>query len=46
MAFGDFDLKTVVQRFGLCTDEQSNLFRDVPPVAPTESLSRWLAVFA
>jgi hypothetical protein len=45
MAFGDFDLKTVNERFGLTVDERSDLFSAIPPALLSarlrETLDQW-----
>jgi hypothetical protein len=45
MAYSDFDLRTVLDRFGLRTDENTDLFAGVPPAEPGESVRTWLARF-
>jgi hypothetical protein len=42
MAYSDFDLKTVVRTFGLVEDRAIDLFADVAPIEPGESLRTWL----
>jgi len=42
MAFGDFDLKTAVQKFGLSEDRDTDLFAAVEPLQPSEILRAWL----
>jgi hypothetical protein len=46
MAYGDFDLKTAVQRFGLLEERDTDLFAHVQPLDPSVSLRDWLAEFA
>ena len=46
MAYGDFDLKSAVAAFGLVEDRDTDLFADVEPLEPGESLRRWLEEFA
>lgn len=46
MSYGDFDLKTAVQVFGLAEDRASDLFADVEPMEPGESLRVWIDEFA
>jgi hypothetical protein len=42
MAFSDFDLRTVVDTFGLREDRDSDLFAGVAPVVPGDHLRTWL----
>ncbi len=42
MAFGDFDLKTAVQKFGLTEHRNTDLFAAVEPLEPSELLRAWL----
>jgi hypothetical protein len=46
MAFGDFDLTTAVQKFGLSEDRTTDLFATVEPLEPSEFLRVWLNQFA
>jgi hypothetical protein len=46
MAFADFDLKTVVIKFGLTEERKTDLFAGVEPLAPSEFLSTWLSELA
>jgi hypothetical protein len=46
MAYSDFDLKTAVQRFGLTEVSNVNLFADIKPIEPSESLQAWIKQFA
>lgn len=46
MAYGDFDLKTAVQTFGLTEDRATDLFAGVEPLEPSEFLRAWLDEFA
>src|SRR4051794_32982196 len=46
MAFGDFDLKTAVQKFGLTEDRKTDLFAGVEPLELSETLRAWLNDFA
>jgi hypothetical protein len=46
MAYGDFDLKTVVQTFGLNEDQDADMFAAVEPLEPSEFLRTWLDEFA
>ena len=46
MAYGDFDLKTAVQKFGLSEDRKTDLFAGVEPLEPSEFLRAWLNEFA
>ena len=46
MAYAEFDLKTVVQKFDLTLDENSDLFANVEPIDPSEFLRAWLDRFA
>jgi len=46
MAFGDFDLKTAVQKFGLTEDRNTDLFAAVEPLELSEFLRAWLNEFA
>jgi hypothetical protein len=45
MAYGDFSLKDVKQKFGLTTVEDIDLFASVPEMAPGDRLSGWLRDF-
>jgi hypothetical protein len=42
MAFSDFDLKTAVRTFALAEERDTDLFADVEPLEPSESLRAWL----
>lgn len=42
MAYSDFDLRTVRERFTLTTDEETNLFADVQETAPSDWLRNFL----
>jgi hypothetical protein len=46
MAFSDFDLKTAVHKFALAEVRDRDLFLDVEPIEPGESLRIWLDTFA
>lgn len=46
MAFSDFDLRAVVDRFALREDLGTDLFADVPPLEPTEFTRTWLQELA
>lgn len=46
MAYSDFDLKTVRERFSLDTDEQQDLFSKIPPLEPSARLLEMLEVWA
>lgn len=46
MAYGDFNLKTAVQTFGLTEDRDADLFAAVEPLEPSEFLRAWLDEFA
>jgi hypothetical protein len=46
MAYAEFDLKTVVQKFGLSKDENTDLFVNVNPIEPSGFLRVWLDRFA
>jgi len=46
MAFGDFDLRTAVQKFDLTEDPRTDLFQDIGPLEPSAVLRDWLAKFA
>jgi hypothetical protein len=46
MAYGDFDLRTAVQRFGLAEQDDTDLFAGVGPIEPSEFLRVWLDEFA
>jgi hypothetical protein len=46
MAFADFDLKTVVQKFGLTEDRNTDLFASVESLDPSDFLRIWLTKFA
>src|SRR5438876_3726437 len=46
MAYGDFDLKTAVQKFGLSEDRTTDLFAAVEPLEPSAFLRVWLDEFA
>jgi hypothetical protein len=46
MAYGDFDLQTVVQKFELARNEATNLFGEVEPFEPSDVLRGWLDEFA
>ena len=46
MAYGDFDLKTAVQTFGLTEERDTDLFAAVEPLEPSAFLRDWLAEFA
>ena len=43
MAYVDFDLRKVVQSFGLAEDDKTDLFTDTEPVEPSDSLRDHLA---
>ena len=45
MAFGDFDLKTAIQTFGLAEDLHTDLFLGVKPLEISEFLQAWLREF-
>ncbi len=45
MAYGDFDLKTAVQKFGLTEERHANLFAAVEPLPPGDYLRAWLDEF-
>jgi hypothetical protein len=42
MAYAEFDLKTVVHRFGLRQDVHTDLFANVDPIEPGNFLRTWL----
>lgn len=46
MAYGDFNLKTAVQTFGLTENRNADLFAALPPREPSDSLRAWLDEFA
>ena len=46
MAYGDFDLRTAVHRFGLTENRTTDLFASVAPLEPSEFLYIWLTEFA
>src|SRR5438552_71064 len=46
MAFSDFDLKTAVHKFALTEVRDTDVFRDVEPLEPSEFLRVWLDTFA
>ncbi|MCI0462568.1 MAG: hypothetical protein L0Z62_36930 [Gemmataceae bacterium] len=46
MPYGDFDLKTAVQKFGLTEQRDLDLFAAVEPLQPSEFLRTWLDEFA
>jgi hypothetical protein len=46
MAFSDFDLKTVVRKFALNEDRDTDLFTTVAPLEPSDFLRVWLETFA
>ena len=46
MAYGDFDLKTAVNTFGLTEDRDTDVFAVVEPLEPSEFLRVWLDEFA
>ena len=46
MAYGDFDLKTAVQTFGLVENRNTDLFAKAAPLEPSEFLRVWLDEFA
>jgi hypothetical protein len=46
MAYADFDLKTAVHRFELTEDRDTDLFKDVDSIEPSDYLRGWLAEFA
>jgi hypothetical protein len=46
MAYADFDLETVVQRFELARNEDTDLFEDVELLEPSDVLREWLDEFA
>ncbi|MGC8642845.1 MAG: hypothetical protein ACP5XB_23545 [Isosphaeraceae bacterium] len=46
MSHADFDLKTVVQTFGLTEVRDTNLFATIDPLEPSEFLRVWLDEFA
>ena len=46
MAYSDFDLKKVTTDFALASEQTLDLFASVPPLKPSEELSRWVAEFA
>jgi hypothetical protein len=46
MAFSDFDLRTVVNTFGLREKRDTDLFPDVAPMEPSDHLRAWLDEFA
>ncbi|HVS35690.1 MAG TPA: hypothetical protein VMS17_08910 [Gemmataceae bacterium] len=45
MAFSDFDLRTVVDSFGLREERNADLFAGVAPLEPSEYLRDWLKDF-
>jgi hypothetical protein len=45
MAYGDFDLKTAVQKFGLTEHRNIDLFAAVAPLEPSPFLRVWLDEF-
>lgn len=46
MAYGDFDLRKVTTDFGLVCEQDTDLFADAAPVAPSDELRRALDRFA
>jgi hypothetical protein len=46
VAFSDFDLRTVVDTFGLREKRDVNLFPEVAPIEPSDHLRAWLDEFA
>lgn len=46
MAYSDFDLRRVVEDFGLTQVHNLDLFAGVPPVEPSDELRKWLEEFA
>jgi hypothetical protein len=46
MAYTDFDLKTAVLRFGLSEQPRTDLFAQVKPIAPSDTLREILDEFA
>jgi hypothetical protein len=46
MAFSDFDLRTVVDTFGLREERNTDLFARVTPLEPSDNLRAWLDDFA
>jgi hypothetical protein len=46
MAYAEFDLRKAVDTFGLSKDEKTDLFRNVEPIEPSDSLRVWLDEFA
>lgn len=46
MAFSDFDLRTVVDTFGLREEWNIDLFAGTSPIEPSDYLRAWLAEFA
>ncbi len=46
MAYAEFDLKTVVQKFGLSEDDKTDLIKDIEPIEPSDFLRIWLDQFA
>lgn len=46
MVYGDFDLRTAVDTFGLTEDRDADLFAGVEPLEPSEFLRVWLTEFA
>jgi hypothetical protein len=46
MAYADFDLKKVVRTFGLTEDNETNLFKEIDPIEPSDFLRPWLDDYA
>jgi hypothetical protein len=46
MAYADFDLRTAVQKFELTTIEDIDLFAEVEPIEPSDSVKGFLAEFS
>jgi hypothetical protein len=46
MSYVEFDLKSAIQTFGLARDEDSNLFRNVEPLEPSDFLRGFLDEFS
>ena len=46
LEFGDFDLKTAVQTFGLTEERDTDLFAGVEPLEPSDFLKVYLDTFA